>query len=58
MPTENKYPEKYEWWINELNSLGIEINVKEQPKDLHELENLTDDVKQSLIQKYKTLYNG
>jgi hypothetical protein len=58
MPTENEYPEKYEWWINELNSLGIEINDKEQPKDLHELENLTDDVKQSLIQKYKTLYNG
>jgi hypothetical protein len=54
MPTANEYPEKYEWWINELNSLGIEINDKEQPKDLHELENLTDDVKQSLIQKYKT----
>ena len=58
MPTENEYPEKYEWWINELNSLGIEINDKEQPKDLHELENLTNYVKQSLIQKYKTLYNG
>ncbi len=56
MPTENEYPEKYEWWINELNSLGIEIN--DPPKDLHELENLTDDVKQSLIQKYKTRYNG
>ena len=58
MPTENECPDKYEWWINELNSLGIKINDKEQPKDIHELENLTDDLKQRLIQRYKGRYNG
>ena len=57
MLTENEYPDKYEWWINELNTLGIKINDKEQPKDIHELENLTDDLKQRLIQRHKARYD-
>ena len=34
VPTD-EYPEKYEWWINELYSLRVEINDNEQPEDLH-----------------------
>jgi hypothetical protein len=56
MATETEHPEKYEWWINELKSLGIELNDKDQPNDLNQLENLTDHVKQNLIQKYKSQY--
>ena len=41
MAVESEHPEKYEWWINELNSLGIEINDKDQLDDLHQLENIT-----------------
>ena len=56
MAVESEHPEKYEWWINELNSLGIEINDKDQLNDFHQLENITDDVKQNMIQKYKSSY--
>jgi len=35
-------------WINDLP--GIELNDKDSPNDLHELENNTHDV----MQKYKT----
>ena len=36
------------WWINDLP--GIELNDKDSPSDLRELENNTHDV----TQKYKT----
>jgi hypothetical protein len=58
MTDKNEYPEKYGWWINELNSLGINTDGKnEESADVHGLENLTDDVKQNFIRDYKTCYS-
>jgi hypothetical protein len=58
MATKNEYPEKYAWWINELNSLGVDTETKnEELKDVQEVENLTDDVKQKFIHEYKTSNN-
>jgi hypothetical protein len=55
----NEYPEKYGWWISELNSLGINTQGKnEGSTDVQGLENLTDDVKQNFIRDYKTCYDG
>jgi hypothetical protein len=54
MATRNEYPEKYAWWINELNSLGIKKDEKiEDLQDTQALENLTDDVKQIFIHEYR-----
>lgn len=54
MATRNEYPEKYAWWINELNSLGINQEDKnEKLRDIQALENLTDDIKQLFIHSYK-----
>jgi hypothetical protein len=54
MTTRNEYPEKYAWWINELNSLGINQEDKnEKLGDIQALENLTDDIKQLFIHSYK-----
>ena len=54
MATKNEYPEKYAWWINELKSLGVKTDNKNQElKDVQSLENLTDDVKQNFIHEYK-----
>jgi hypothetical protein len=54
MSTRNEYPEKYAWWINELNSLGIKKDEKiENLRDTQALENLTDDVKQLFIHEYR-----
>jgi hypothetical protein len=58
MAIKNEYPEKYAWWINELNSLGVKKEDKvEELKDLQALENLADDVKQIFIHEYKTNYS-
>ncbi len=54
MATRNEYPEKCAWWINELNSLGITQEDKnEEFRDIQALENLTDDVKQLFMHSYK-----
>ena len=59
MTTRNEYPEKYAWWINELKSLGIKQDEKnEESRDIEAVENLTDDVKQLLIDKYRDQLHG
>ncbi len=58
MATKNEFPEKYAWWIKELNSLGVSTESKnEELKDAQGLENLTDDVKQKFIHECKTSYS-
>ena len=58
MATKNEFPEKYPWWINELNSLAVSTESKnEELKDAQGLESLTDDVKQKFIHEYKTSYS-
>jgi hypothetical protein len=52
---ENEHPEEKTWWINELNSLGV--NKDNNNEELQTLENLTDDVKQMFIHEYKTSYS-
>jgi hypothetical protein len=54
MADKNEYPDKYGWWISELNSLGINTDGK---NDVQGLENLTDYVKQNFIHDYKTCYS-
>jgi nucleoside-specific outer membrane channel protein Tsx len=52
--TRDENPEKYAWWINELNSLGIkQEKMNEDLRDIQALENLTDDIKQLFIHSYK-----
>jgi hypothetical protein len=61
---DNEHSEKASWWINELDSLGIEKssssnnnNNKSESKDSQKLEDLTDDIKQSFIHDYKICYS-
>jgi hypothetical protein len=58
MTDTNDCPERYGWWISELNSLGINRDRKnEKSTDVQALENLTDYVKQNFIRDYKTCYS-
>lgn len=50
-------PEKYSWWLNELESLGLSIKKANDLNDIREVSNLTDNIKQALLQDYKTCYN-
>jgi hypothetical protein len=60
---DNEQSKKVSWWINELDSLGIEKssssnnNNKSESKDSQKLEDLTDDIKQAFIHDYKTCYS-
>ena len=56
---DTEQPEKVGWWINELDSLGIEksSNNKSESKDSQVLEDLADDIKQTFIHDYKICYS-
>ena len=37
--------EKYEWWLNELRSLGIAVHQRDEFNDLKEISSLADNLK-------------
>jgi hypothetical protein len=45
------------WWLNELHSLGIHPKKTNDLNDIEELRNLTDNIKQTFYQDYKTCYS-
>jgi hypothetical protein len=49
---EIEHPERYNWWMNELDSLGIDTLEKNGINDNREASNLTDAVKQTLHEEY------
>lgn len=58
MANRNEHPERYTWWLNELESLGINTkNEKNGLNDRKEAGDLTDNVKQMLYEEYKKAYN-
>jgi hypothetical protein len=52
---DNEKFQKVNWWISELDSLGIK--QQEESNKGQELEDLTDDIKQKFIYDYKTCYS-
>ena len=57
MSTKKEHPEKYGWWISELDSLGIKRMKRNDMKDRKEITDLAKNIKQTFFQKYKTVYN-
>ncbi len=56
MSTKKEHPEKYDWWISELDSLGVKIKRRNDMNDKKEIIDLTENIKQTLYQEYKTVY--
>ncbi len=54
MATINEHPERFGWWLNELDSLGINTKRINELNDLKEIRNLTENIKQGFYQDYKT----
>jgi hypothetical protein len=54
MVTISEHPERYGWWLNELDSLGISTKRMNELNDLKEISNLTENIKQAFYQDYKT----
>jgi hypothetical protein len=57
MATKKEYPQRYGWWINELSSLGIKPIRRNDINDRKEITDLTENIKQTLFQEYKAVYN-
>jgi hypothetical protein len=49
-----EHPERYGWWLNELDSLGIRTKKINELNDLQEIRNLTQNIKQAFYQDLKT----
>ncbi len=54
---EKEHTGNKEYLKNELESLGIEPKKKNQLNDKEELQNLSDNIKQSMFQDYKVAYS-
>ncbi len=52
-----EHPEKYDWWLNELNSLGINTLQKNGLNNQKEASDLTEAVKQTLYEEYLQAYS-
>ncbi len=50
MATKNEHPETYDWWLNELESLGISTKRTNELNDLNEIRALTENIK--LVRSY------
>jgi hypothetical protein len=49
-----EHPERYGWWINELESLGLSVKKTNEFNDLNEIRSLTEIIKQGFYQNHKT----
>jgi hypothetical protein len=54
---EYEYLDKKQWWLNELESLGISPKKTNQLNDKKEISNLAENIKQTLFHEYKIVYN-
>ena len=54
MSTKKEHPQKYSWWISELDSLGIIRIKRNDMSDRREITDLTENIKQTLFEEYKS----
>ena len=52
-----EHPEKHGWWLNELESLGINTREESQLKDFKKTTELTMDIKQMFYEEYQKAFN-
>jgi hypothetical protein len=52
-----EYPEKHSWWMNELESLGINAREESQLGDPKKTSELTLDIKQMFYEEYKKAFS-
>jgi hypothetical protein len=53
MATRSEHPEKYGWWLNELESLGVSTKRMNEFNDLKEISTLTENIKHAFYMDYK-----
>jgi hypothetical protein len=54
MATRREHPERYGWWINEFESLGVGVKKTNEFNDLKEIRSLAEIIKEGLYKDYET----
>jgi flagellin-specific chaperone FliS len=57
MATKQENTQKYNWWANELESLGVSVKVRNELNNIQETSNLVENLKRIFYQAYKSAYN-
>jgi flagellin-specific chaperone FliS len=57
MATKQEKPQEVSWWLNELESLGVSVKLRNDLNDIQETSNLAENLKQIFYQAYKDAYN-
>jgi hypothetical protein len=57
MATKQEKTQEVSWWLNELESLGVSVKLRNDLNDVTETSNLAENLKQILYQAYKDAYN-
>ena len=52
-----EHPERYSWWLNELEFLGVDTLNKDGLDDHKEASDLTEAIKQTLYEDYLQAYS-
>jgi hypothetical protein len=58
MATKQENPLEDNWWLNELESLGVSPKVRNELNDIQETSSLTENQKQIFYQAYKDAYKN
>ena len=54
---QDEHPEKNSWWINELESLGVDTEGnRNELKDKQDNSDLVEAIKQTFMEEYKQTY--
>ena len=53
----DEHPERHSWWLNELESLGINPKDESQLKDPNMTSELTMDITQMFYEEYKKAFS-
>ena len=56
MATMIEHPERYGWWINELESLGLSVKKINEFNDMNEMRDLAEGIKHNKYLDYKDGY--
>ena len=57
MATKQENLQKDNWWINELESLGVSVKVRNELNNIEETSSLAENLKHTFYQAYKAAYN-
>jgi hypothetical protein len=52
-----EHPDRYSWWLNELESLGIRMRSKDACNNIKEASKLTEEIKQIFYEEYQKALN-